>query len=295
MSWKELSMSQRADIISKAVKAGFKDIESIRSFYDQSIKYGDGGTKKKGIFKAVEDARKMLESASPEYLKFGGRLNSIPSNWTILTKSKYRGNKFQQGGGLKGGKRAGDKAGTQQCATWSNGLLRDNGYLISGNAWGLNHVNTLFNGFDGLDKPSSYDKKAIETYNHNAAGNVYNNFDSKTLDKSKPYVVNMYFNGSHSQEEAYKDGKGVTGTHTGILTHDGNRWNVTHNIHGTIHEEPFISLQRGDNTYGVTAVYEPRKDNLFNKVRGALGFADGGSLLIKQIGKKQNYIKRRRI
>lgn len=345
--WDDLTMQQRADVISISVKAGLRDIDSIRSFYDKSLskdKHEDGGelyslpsnwsmveeskyldwrnnlpknlrntddqtydmrrAYRAGMQPILEKDGYHLQSRDPKT----GRILKMPSHPTYLEAifndarmgyypkvdnkgvtytDTWEGNKFQQGGGLKGGKKRGDKVNTEQCATWSNGLLRDNGYLISGNAWGLNHVNTLFNGFDGLDKPSSYDKEAIETYNHNAAGNVYNNFDSKTLDKSKPYVVNMYFNGSHSQEEAYKDGKGVTGTHTGILTHDGNHWNVTHNIYGTIHEEPFISLQRGDNTYGVTAVYEPRKDNLFNRVRGALGFADGGNLSTKQIGKKQ--------
>ena len=185
---------------------------------------------------------------------------------------------FQKGGNLKGGKRAGDKVNTTQCATWSNGLLRDNGYLISGNAWGLNHADMLFNGFDGLEKPEVYNRAEVENYNHNAAGNVYANFKSGTLNKNKPYVVNMYYNGSPAQEEAYKNGKGVTGTHTGILTHDGKEWKVTHNIHGTIHEEPFFSLQRGDNNYGVTAIYEPREDNLVNRIKGFLGFKYGGYL-----------------
>lgn len=188
------------------------------------------------------------------------------------------GNLYQKGGGLKGGKKAGDKAGTDQCAAWSNGLLRDNGYLISGNAWGLNGVDMLYNGFEGLDKPSSYDRNMVEAHNHRAAENVYHNFDSNTLDKSRPYVVNMYYNGSPSLEEAYNNGKGVTGTHTGILTHDGKQWNVTHNIHDRIHEEPFIQLQNGYSKYGVTAIYEPRKATLMNRIKGFLGFPDGGFL-----------------
>ena len=200
-----------------------------------------------------------------------------PDDWEDLA-FKNGGHLFQKGGGLKGGKRAGDKVNTTQCATWSNGLLRDNGYLISGNAWGLNHADMLFNGFDGLEKPEVYNRAEVENYNHNAAGNVYTNFKSGTLNKNKPYVVNMYYNGSPAQEEAYKNGKGVTGTHTGILTHDGKEWKVTHNIHGTIHEEPFFSLQRGDNNYGVTAIYEPREDNLVNRIKGFLGFKYGGYL-----------------
>lgn len=226
--WNDLNMKQKADVISMAVKAGLKDMDSIRSFYNESI----------------------------------GKEKSI----------------YQSGGGLKGGNKRCDKVETDQCATWSNGLLRKNGYAISGNAWGLNRVNTVFNGFDGLEKPSSYDRGKVEQYNHNATSNVYKYFDSKTLDTSKPYVVNMYYNGSPSQEDAYYNGKGVTGTHTGILTHDGKRWNVTHNIHGTIHEEPFISLQNKGNKYGVTAIYEPRKETLIDQIRGFFGFANGGKL-----------------
>lgn len=218
----------------------------------------------------------------------GDTLKMTPKEAQLYTENyknyypnfKYRsgGYLYQKGGGLKGGKNRGDAAGTKECAEWSNGLLRENGYLISGNAWGLNHVDMLFNGFDGLEKPSSYDRSKIEVYNHNAAGNVYNNFDSKTLDKSKPYVVNMYYNGSPRQEKAYNEGRGVTGTHTGILTHDGKQWNVTHNIDNKIHEEPFISLQSGNNKYGVTAIYEPRKDNILNRIKGFFGFEEGGYL-----------------
>lgn len=248
MKWNDLTMSQRAEVIQMAVKNGMRDLNQIRSFYDGSI------------------------------------VPKRESKDNIFKES----NIYQSGGGLKGGKKSGDKVASEQCATWSNGLLRDNGYLISGNAWGLNHVNTIFNGFKGLTKPDKYNKEEVERYNHNAAGNIFNNFDSKTLDKSKPYVVNMYYNGSPAQEEAYNNGKEVTGTHTGILTNDGKQWNVTHNIHGTIHEEPFISLQRGDNKYGVTAVYEPRKDNIINRIKGFFGFADGGLLLNNKSAKGEN-------
>jgi len=92
----------------------------------------------------------------------------------------------------------GDKVDTNQCAAWSNGLLRDNGYLINGNAWNLGNVDILFNGYDGLERPDVYDKKLIMDYNHAATNNVFKNFDSKTLDTSKPYVVNMYYNNSPS-------------------------------------------------------------------------------------------------
>jgi hypothetical protein len=115
--------------------------------------------------------------------------------------------------------------------------LRDNGYITYGNAWNLKNVDVLYNGYKGMKKPAEYDRKAIERYNHAAADSVYKNFDSTTLDKSKPYSVNMFYNGSPAQEKAYEQGDNVTGTHTGLLTFNPsqNKWYVTHNIHGTIH------------------------------------------------------------
>ena len=178
----------------------------------------------------------------------------------------------------------GSKVNTDQCATWSNSWLRDNGYITHGNAWNLKGVDTLFNGFEGLQKPSTYDRAAIEQYNHDAADSVYKNFDSSTLDKSKPYAVNMFYNGSPALQDAYNNGDSVSGTHTGILTFnpDENRWYVTHNIHGTIYQEPFVPLQNGKGKYGVTAIYKPRKKNLVNRVKDVLGFKDGkDSIYIK--------------
>lgn len=47
MAWKDLSMSQRAEVIGMAVKSGLRDMDSIRKFYDESIKgsrrFEDGG------------------------------------------------------------------------------------------------------------------------------------------------------------------------------------------------------------------------------------------------------------
>ena len=181
-------------------------------------------------------------------------------------------------GGILDNVTRGMQVDTDQCATWSNRLLRNNGYLISGNAWNLNDVDTLFNGFTGLQKPQTYNRKDVEAYNHMASDNVYKNFDSNTLDKTKPYVVNMFYNNSPALKDAYNDGNNVTGTHTGLLTYDDSKkkWIVTHNIHGKIHQENFVPLQSGKGKYGVTAIYQPREDNIFNRVRGFLGFADGG-------------------
>lgn len=44
--WNDLTMSERADVIKMAVKAGLRDMKSIRDFYDKSLSgnlYKDGG------------------------------------------------------------------------------------------------------------------------------------------------------------------------------------------------------------------------------------------------------------
>ena len=43
--WNDLTMSERADVIKMAVKAGLRDMKSIRDFYDNSLKYAEGGPK----------------------------------------------------------------------------------------------------------------------------------------------------------------------------------------------------------------------------------------------------------
>ena len=43
--WNDLTMSERADVIKMAVKAGLRDMKSIRDFYDNSLKYANGGPK----------------------------------------------------------------------------------------------------------------------------------------------------------------------------------------------------------------------------------------------------------
>ena len=56
--WNDLTMSERADVIKMAVKAGLRDMNSIRKFYDDSLKYADGGSinispSKRGTFTAA--------------------------------------------------------------------------------------------------------------------------------------------------------------------------------------------------------------------------------------------------
>lgn len=224
------------------------------------------------------------------YLNAGLNNQGMP---VIVRHSKY-GGKFiqlcQKGGGLVGGNKEGDNVSSEQCATWMNNLLRKNGYAIYGDAWSSD-VTPVFNGYEGLEKPATYDKDAVESYNKKASWNVLTGLRHKTLDKSKPYVVNMYYKGSPYQEQAYNKGKGRTGTHTGILTYEDGSWKVTHNIHGKIYQHNFLGLQGGFRSLGVTGVYEPKLQNPSKAkttpapeepkkkgLRGLFGFKYGGVL-----------------
>ncbi len=142
----------------------------------------------------------------------------------------------QTGGGLKVGKRTqwwnpfGYFTTSRQCAEWSNKLLRKNGYNVWGNAWSLHGVIPVYSGYRSAKKPKNTDKDSLIAYNQQAADNVLKYFRSDTLDKNRPYVVNMTVVDSPNIGKAYREGK--SGSHTGILTWEGDRWKVTHNLHG---------------------------------------------------------------
>ena len=126
----------------------------------------------------------------------------------------------------------------------------------------------VYSGYDGLDyNPNKYDYNLAHQRNWQAAQNLYDNFDSKTLDKNKTYLVNMYYNGSPETENAWRNAlNGTTGTHTGNLywNPDTNSWRVAHNIHDKLFDDDFIKIQgvrKGKYQYGVTAIAEaPRVD-----------------------------------
>lgn len=205
-------------------------------------------------------------------------INDIKDFYNNSIQTSISNNKYRTGGPIKNMPKRGTKVNTDQCAKWANGFLREHGDIIYGDAWNPRNVDELYNGYEGLEKPAVYSREAVEAYNHAASENVLKNFDSKTLDKNKSYSVNMYYNGSPSLEEAYNNGRGVTGTHTGVLWNDNGQWKVSHNVHGTIHEEPFFYLQSGKRPYGVTTIYEPREGTILNKIKGFFGFDEGGYL-----------------
>ena len=191
---------------------------------------------------------------------------------------------FQKGGPTK--YTNGQKCETGECAQFSNGELRNSGYMTRGNAWNLQDVDLLYSGYNTDNYPQTYNLQDVVNYNNEASNNFYKNFDSKTLDKDSAYIVNMYYQGSPAQERAYNEGRDkMTGTHTGYVTWnpDTNRWEVTHNIHGTIHVDPFTQIQGGNKKYGITGIFTPRKNNLFNQLRSVLGLGEGGVIESEEV------------
>lgn len=186
------------------------------------------------------------------------------------------------------------------------------GFTLGGDAWTRNHAGaaqTIFSGYGSdaeVDKtkgkdiyekylvlskkknPTQREQAMLKSYvkqlqniylqdsiarNKKAAANVYRNFDSKTLDKNKTYIVNMGYSVSPNAGLAWMGSDhGTTGTHTGNLfwNKDHNRWEVAHNLrhNGVINVEDFVSLQNPNNAYGyyVTDIaYVPTKAELGDK------------------------------
>ena len=86
--WKDLTMSQRAEVIRMAVKSGMKDLNQIRSFYDESIRSRrfdeggetqqmnlderqepilDGGELKEVVIKRSQDPIYILGKKNPDF------------------------------------------------------------------------------------------------------------------------------------------------------------------------------------------------------------------------------------
>ena len=263
-------------------------------------------TRKRATF--ADNARKWKHKDGAKVHKPNGHRSVLDNGWipTKELKKKHKLVGFNQNGGIvpkyqNAGKlieavnnsKRGCKAGTQHCAQFQNQMFRDNGYYIKGNAWNLAGDEILFNGYDTLNIPQEYDRTAIEKVNRDASKNVFEKFDSTTLDVNQPYIVNMWYDGSPYQETAYNEGNKVYGTHTGVLTYDQNkkRWIVTHNIHDKVFKDDFISLQKGNGKYGVTAVSKPRKSNMFNRMLYTLGFKEGGIVGFYQDGGKSKFHK----
>lgn len=181
-----------------------------------------------------------------------------------------------------------------QCAEMANRQLysykdpNDRPYFtpddIGGHAWTrLTNENgkLLYSGYvDSQDNSKKYTDAQLaqmgDTRNARAAERFAKTFDIRSLDPNRAYMVNMYYQGSGSTAQAWKEGKdGITGTHTGNVFYDPEKqqWLVYHNIgkkdsegnvYGDIHVEPLETLFGVDRNpdvkkrrnYSITAISE---------------------------------------
>lgn len=303
--WEELPIADRAQYMRVAVQNGYRDIRTIREAYN---KYAEGGLEDEynrwldnnHEYRLFDDI--LREGANP-YQTFNYMGNEEDKGVALRNKSgrmfrdyrdqeetyldrtlptvTVRPNSYENGGFINPYSTGHRYTESSECAYFSNHTLNDHGYMMSGNAWTPRGGDIIFNGFDELEKPDTYDEASYDKYALDAADNVFNHFNTrKTLDPNKVYTVNMYHASSKKKERAFNEGDSVYGTHTGYLNYEPNTdtWYVTHNIDGVIHKDRFGDLQRKGNTNRVTAIFEPRKNTILNRTLTWLGFADGGIL-----------------
>lgn len=159
------------------------------------------------LVKAYQDSKANSALKNPfwdkviEYPIYGGWMASDAGINAVrnLNKKADGGNLYPIGGPIINVNK-GDRVNTDQCATWSNGLLRDNGYLISGNAWSLNHVDPVFNGFEGLQRPNTYDSSYIDGKIRNMV--VDDNMRQQLNYLSREELIDEYMNSTPAQQNA---------------------------------------------------------------------------------------------
>lgn len=192
----------------------------------------------------------------------------------------------------------GQRCGVEGCAKYANdSLIRHKDAQgrtlytpdeVGGHAWtrlsaGKN-TKMVYSGYgDTPYDKNAYSPQASDKRNFDAADRLYREFDSKTLDKNKVYMVNMFYKESPSREQAWREASnGTTGTHTGNLYYDTktNRWRVSHNIHGTVYDDDFIAIQGSRGKWGVTAIAEPYHVDYTERDRAAKK-RNGGYLIKK--------------
>lgn len=157
---------------------------------------------------------------------------------------------------------------TEECAADTNRWLHEQGVESFGNSYEIPaQFKPVINGYSTLDLPDmtgyspSDSTKTIMNVHRQASDYIKDNFDVSTLDPKQNYVVNMYYNTSPHMNDFYQKAKeGKTdnyATHVGRMYHDGNTWQVEHNIHGNIHVDPYETVIGGTsnkNKYGITSI-----------------------------------------
>lgn len=193
---------------------------------------------------------------------------------------------------------------TRECATYVNGELSRNGIELYGNSYelGSKGLPKVASGYDNLKRPSKVTYNNLARFQQQAADNFANDVDTMHMDPNKVYLANMYYNHGKStgpgygnngiydySEEALANGTGSYGTHEGLVYNNGNQWRVTHNIHGTVHDQPLkLNLgSKGNPRYAVTSMYEAPNQTP-SQWNSLLRYKNGG-LLKKSIERTKWY------
>lgn len=151
----------------------------------------------------------------------------------------------------------GDKGMANLCALWQNSLLRKSGYDVSGDAWRLNNVTVLLNGYSSLNKPRSSNIAEIKKFNDLARDAFARNFDIDTLDKHKVYIINIANNNSRFLRMALQQGNKYYGTHTALVVYENGQWVAKHSWGRRVRVEPLKDILDNKRSYGITAISTP--------------------------------------
>ena len=149
-------------------------------------------------------------------------------------------------------------ASTVECAKFSNQTLRNKGYNVYGDAWTrTNNAGTkIFSGYDGLTKPTEYDRKAAIQYVNDAAKNARKNLDLSTLQDND--IVGLSFYGSPNVEKAFLNGaNGEAQTHTGHVKMVEGEPYIEHNVHGDIRLNKASDLLGAFRPVNIVSVFRP--------------------------------------
>ena len=154
-----------------------------------------------------------------------------------------------------------ERTDIDNCAEWSNKQLQKSGKSIFGHAWTRSankNLDKVISGYDVKSKPSTYDVDKVRNYLFEAADKVKSDINIKDLQDGD--IVGMFFRGSPSQEQAWREGvKGEVHTHTGhIELNKRGKPFVVHNVHKDIRKNKVKKVLGSNRPYGITSIYRPK-------------------------------------
>ena len=164
------------------------------------------------------------------------------------------------------------ECGLEGCAQYVSEVTRPYGWAL-GDAWTMNDY---INNHGGKTKYNIYTDPAFRNVK---TGDQLKTVTKQVKSKNKASadmfavgdVIGIFYPPSSHHQEALDDGKGTYNTHVGVVTaiKDGVPV-VSHNIHGTLHHDPYNSLNVGWISSPTTSdkVYKPsqRADTVEDKI-----------------------------